>query len=371
MTASRSSSSVGGAPRERRRPSRPDPIRRRLSADGDVGDPAGSPQHRLDRLGPDVLPAGDDQLVASTLDVAAAVVDPSAEVTGGEPAVDAADAARRGRPAESIGARSVDLAVGGERGPRRRRAAGRRTRRRCRSRSSRTSSRRWVGGRSVAPGRRRARSCGSRRCRSARSAVATSDTSVAPRRRRRRRVEPGRARSVGCPVRSARVTTARPPTWASGRQASQWSSGPTPSRAVLADAERHGVVGQHDALRRRPIEPLVATTRASPGSTGRPPARGAPCRSVETMAAGAIAPARRPSRPAGSRWSTGKAASPSSQTSASASTNARSAREVEATSRAARHVRQVTRVDRRERRRRRPRRPARRRAPSSRRTGAP
>ena len=41
----------------------------------------------------------------------------------------------------------------------------------------------------------------------------------------------------GVPVSSARVTTARPPTWESGRQASQWSSLVTANRSLDARAD--------------------------------------------------------------------------------------------------------------------------------------
>ena len=39
------------------------------------------------------------------------------------------------------------------------------------------------------------------------------------------------------PMTIALVTTASPPTWATGRHASQWSSWVTPSRALDATAE--------------------------------------------------------------------------------------------------------------------------------------
>ena len=56
----------------------------------------------------------------------------------------------------------------------------------------------------------------------------------------------------GVPVRSARVTTDRPPTWASGRQASHRSTaGSMPRRALVASAEAaHRGVGEDDGLRR-------------------------------------------------------------------------------------------------------------------------
>ena len=57
--------------------------------------------------------------------------------------------------------------------------------------------------------------------------------------------------------------------------------------------------------------PLVATTRASPGSTARPPSSGSPCRRADD-AAGAIAASSVARTAGGSRWSTGKAASPRS-----------------------------------------------------------
>ncbi len=73
----------------------------------------------------------------------------------------------------------MDLAVVGRRGPRRRRADGRRTPHRCRSRSGRRWSRRWPAGR-PAGGHRRARSPGTAPGRRGPARSATSDTRVAP-----------------------------------------------------------------------------------------------------------------------------------------------------------------------------------------------
>ena len=145
-----------------------------------------------------------------------------------------------------------------------------------------------------APGR-----CGAARWR-------TSDTwrrarrAVDDRRRRSRA-----ARSSACPCTSARVTTASPPTWASGRQASQWSS--------LVDAEP---VAASPAPRRAtaswvsttpfgaPVEPLVATTSASPGSTGRAAVERRSRRVPSTTAPTAIARQQRP--PGGVRAGAGR-----------------------------------------------------------------
>ena len=112
---------------------------------------------------------------------------------------------------------------------------------------------RWRGepGRAARP--RRAAPPGSPRRRRGRRAVATSETRVAPepgRRARRRRRRSPSSTVHGVPVSSARVTTERPPMWASGRQASHRSAaGSTPRRAEVARAEAaHGVVGEHHPL---------------------------------------------------------------------------------------------------------------------------
>ena len=85
---------------------------------------------------------------------------------------------------------------------------------------------------------------------------------------------------------------------ASGRRRS------TPSRALVAcaDAATASWVSTTPFGVARSM-PLVATTRASPASTGRPPSS-ASCRR-RRRPAGAIAPAARPGR-AGRRWSSGK-----------------------------------------------------------------
>ena len=90
------------------------------------------------------------------------------------------------------------------------------------------------------------------------------------------------------------MTTDSPPTWASGRQASHVSA------AVEAEASRgrpraapDRVVGEHDPLG-RPVEPLVATTSASPASTGRAPSSAASRRQRRRSLPGA---ARRAARP--------------------------------------------------------------------------
>ena len=84
-----------------------------------------------------------------------------------------------------------------------------------------------------------------------RSAVATSDTSVAPAAAASATASASNPGSTvrAVPVARARVTTESPPTWESGRQASQWSSAPTPRRLLVATRRRpHRVVGEHDAL---------------------------------------------------------------------------------------------------------------------------
>ena len=132
---------------------------------------------------------------------------------------------------------------------RRRRADGRRRRRRCRSRSCRTSSRRSAGGRRAAR-RRRGRSCGTR---PGRSGAARWPPARRGSRRRRRRAPASKPGSTVSDVASDHRPgdhRQSPPTWDSGRQASQWSS--------WVDAEPgaggvrrggDGVVGEHDALR--------------------------------------------------------------------------------------------------------------------------
>ena len=104
------------------------------------------------------------------------------------------------------------------------------------------------------------------------SAVGTSDVRVQP-------VGRGRASTAaaskpsctvhGVPVTSDRVTTDSPPTWASGRQASQRSaSGSTSSRALVARADASTAAWVRTTSLGSPVLPLVATTSASPSSTG-------------------------------------------------------------------------------------------------------
>src|SRR5918995_1180711 len=103
----------------------------------------------------------------------------------------------------------------------------------------------------------------------------------------------------GVPVSSARVTTARPPTWASGRQASQRSvAGSTPSRADEARADAATASCVSTTALGSLLVPLVATTSASPSSTG------SSVRAVASTCARAGG---------GSRGSSGSTASPSSQ----------------------------------------------------------
>src|ERR671910_1001951 len=103
----------------------------------------------------------------------------------------------------------------------------------------------------------------------------------------------------GVPVSSARVTTARPPMWASGRQPSQRSAaGSTPSRADEARADAATASCVSTTALGSPLVPLVATTSASPSVTGSSVRAAA---STCARAAG------------GSRGSSGSTASPSSQ----------------------------------------------------------
>ena len=83
------------------------------AGDGDIGDARALPHTGLDRLGPDVLTAGDDQVATAAVDVQSTVVEPAAEVAGREPAV----TKRVGAVAvalSSIGPAEQDLPVGGD-----------------------------------------------------------------------------------------------------------------------------------------------------------------------------------------------------------------------------------------------------------------
>ena len=152
-----------------------------------------------------------------------------------------------------------------------------------------------------------------------RSAVGTSDTWVAPTPSTSTGSNDGSTVS-DVPMTIARVTTLSPPTWDSGRQASQWSSWVTSSRAHVATADARTASWVSTTPFGTPVEPLVATTRASPGSTGAPSSRRVvPWWSTTTPAA--IAASSAALAPWGRRWSTGKAASPASHTSRSTSTN--------------------------------------------------
>ena len=93
--------------------------------------------------------------------------------------------------------------------------------------------------------------------------------------RPRRHGGSNRRRTVqGVPVTSERVTTERPPMWASGRQATQRSrQGSTPRPAEVARADASTDAWVWTTPLGSPVVPLVATTRASPGSVGRPPGR--------------------------------------------------------------------------------------------------
>src|ERR671910_2839665 len=112
----------------------------------------------------------------------------------------------------------------------------------------------------------------------------------------------------GVPVSRAREITARPPTWASGRQASQRSApGSTPSRAVEAWADAATASWVSTTALGSPPVPLVATTSASPSATGS---------SVRAAASSCARAA------GGRRGSSGSTASPSSQARRRRSTNA-------------------------------------------------
>src|SRR5918995_6020362 len=112
----------------------------------------------------------------------------------------------------------------------------------------------------------------------------------------------------GVPVSRAREITARPPTWASGRQASQRSApGSTPSRAVEAWADAATASWVSTTALGSPPVPLVATTSASPSATGS---------SVQAAASSCARAA------GGRRGSSGSTASPSSQARRRRSTNA-------------------------------------------------
>src|SRR5690606_32828800 len=138
----------------------------------------------------------------------------------------------------------------------------------------------------------------------------------------------------GVPVSSARVTTERPPTWASGRQASQRSApGSTPRRALVARAEAATASWVSTTALGSPVVPLVATTSASPSATG---------------SSGRAAASTRSRAGPGRRGSRGRTASPSSQARRSRSTNAGVPRASTTTSRrtaSAHHGDRVARAD--------------------------
>ena len=107
-----------------------------------------------------------------------------------------------------------------------------------------------------------------------RSAVATSETCVASPSRPSRSItsasNPG-STVRGVSVSSARVTTESPPTCARGRQANQECRvASTPSRSEVARAEAPMPSWVSTTPWGSPEEPLVATTSASPSSTGEP-----------------------------------------------------------------------------------------------------
>ena len=119
--------------------------------------------------------------------------------------------------------------------------------------------------------------------------------------------------SSGVPVASARVTTPSPLTCDSGRQHNHLSrAGSTPSRLLDAAADAATAARVRTTPRGSPVVPEVATTKASPSSTGRLPVRPVSTPGAVTTAAGRRASKRRALAGAGRRWSTGKTASPAS-----------------------------------------------------------
>src|SRR5579864_4457456 len=159
-----------------------------------------------------------------------------------------------------------------------------------------------------------------------RRVVTTSDTSTLrwlPRAKASTAVASKPASTVtGVPVRSARVTTPRPPAWASGRQASHASvAGSTASASEDPAAEAATAAWVRTTPLGSPVVPLVARTKASPGETGRPGKRSS------SPPTGARRVGRRASRrvvtaDGGRRWSTGRTASPRSHQRRSSSTHA-------------------------------------------------
>jgi hypothetical protein len=202
-------------------------------------------QGPLHRGGPDVLAAGDDEVSPPPVDPQAAVPQ-LAEVAGGQPAVRGLGVGAVAVGPQQHGAPEPDLAVVGDADLDAiegdavvdHAAAG---------------LGHAVGGHDVggAVGRRglaahedRPEGAGSMRA----SAVGTSDVRVHPSAAARVTASASKASCDvrGVPVSSARVTTDRPPTWASGRQASQRSrSGSTRVGGWTPGGGRHGVVGQH------------------------------------------------------------------------------------------------------------------------------
>ncbi len=194
-----------------------------------------------------------------------------------------------------------------------RRAAPRRTSPPTPSRSCHRSSRRFLAGSRAAllpPSNTQVKTEGSRRC----SAVATSETCVTrPDRPSSSTVsasKPG-STTTGVAVRIERVTTASPPMCARGKQASQVClDGSTSSRfdVALADAPIASWVST------TPLGccdvPEVATTSASPSSTGSPPLSACCSPSEVTIRVGLRASSTVRRASSGSRGSRGAAASP-------------------------------------------------------------
>ena len=170
------------------------------------------------------------------------------------------------------------------------------------------------------PSRTQAKTEGSSR----RSAVATRETCetlpIRPASSTTSASNPGRT-TTGVSVTIERVTTARPPICASGRQASHvWRAGSTPSRAEVASAEAAMASWVSTTPFGSPDVPEVATTSASPSSTGMPPAIACWSPSEPTTRVGRSASSITWRAAGGSLGSRGAAASPVSQMARRAST---------------------------------------------------
>ena len=153
------------------------------------------------------------------------------------------------------------------------------------------------------------------------SAVGTSETRVAPSRAAAMTAVASKPGSTvtGTPAANALVMTENPPMCDSGRHASQWSVVVTFSRALVARADDSSARWVRTTPFGMPVEPLVAMTNASPGSTGSPSRRDVP--SIVTTWVGRVAASTSSRAGSGRRWSMGSTASPRSQILRSSSTN--------------------------------------------------